>query len=92
MAKHEPTLTLVGMETKLGYKISDSNYPDDCVQRFFCDLRPVLDSIYERTKKELEHERQRFLKDNPVEKDVLGISGVHVTIAALPRLVKLKYS
>lgn len=65
MAKRKPTLTLVEMERKLGYKIDSLNYPDEGVKRFYSDLRPVPNSVYERTKKEFkEHEKQRFCKED----------------------------
>ena len=54
MAKRKPTLTLVEMERKPGYEIDSLNYPDDGVKRFYSDLRPVPNSVYERTKKGFE--------------------------------------
>jgi len=83
MAKLKPTFTLAEMERKLGYKIDNLNYPDDCVKRLYSDLRPVLHDIYERTKKEFEeHEKQRFRKDTIIEKDLPRFSRVHVPIGA----------
>jgi len=54
MAKRRPTPTLAEMEKKLGYRVDSLNYPEDGVQRFYSDLRPVLTSPYERTKKDFE--------------------------------------
>ncbi len=78
MAKRRPTLTLVEMERELGYKINSLNYPDDGVQRFYSDLRPVPNSLYERTKKEFEeHENQKFRKeDETISEKVLPEFGV----------------
>jgi hypothetical protein len=78
MAKRKPTFTLVEMERKLGYKIDSLNYPDDGVKRFYSDLRPVPDSVYERTKKEFEeHEKQRFCnEDEAISEKVLLDFGV----------------
>ena len=78
MAKRKPTLTLTEMEKKLGYKIDSLNYPDDGVNRFYSDLTPVPNSVYERTKREFEeHEKQRFLKqDETVSEEVFLDRGV----------------
>merc|ERR1711964_562891 len=54
MAKRRPTPTLAEMEKKLGYRVDSLNYPEDGVQRFYSDPRPVLTSPYERTKKDFE--------------------------------------
>ncbi|OAF55793.1 hypothetical protein VC83_07744 [Pseudogymnoascus destructans] len=67
MAKRKPTLTLVEMERKLGYRIDSSNYPEESVKRFYSDLRPVPSSVYERTKAEFEeHEKQRSAKADDI--------------------------
>ena len=65
MAKRKPTLTLVEMERKLGYEIDSLNYPDDGVKRFYSDLRPVPNSVYERTKREFEEHENPQLRDLP---------------------------
>ncbi|KAF4633969.1 hypothetical protein G7Y89_g4145 [Cudoniella acicularis] len=53
------------MEGKLGYKIDPLNYPHEVVERFYSDLRPVSNSVYERTKTEFEeYERQGSLKEH----------------------------
>ncbi|TGO45830.1 hypothetical protein BCON_0362g00070 [Botryotinia convoluta] len=79
MAKRKPILTVMEMEKELGYKIDDLNHPDNCVKRFYSDLRPVLDNVYERTKKEFEeHEKQRFRKDTMLEKDIPGFDGFYI--------------
>ena len=36
------------MESKLGYELNASNYPDEIMKRFYSNLRLVPDSIYER--------------------------------------------
>jgi hypothetical protein len=78
IAKRKPTLTLVEMERKLGYKIDSLNYPDEGVKRFYSDLRPVPSSVYERTRKEFkEHEERRFCKeDETILEKVLPDFGV----------------
>ncbi len=64
MAKRKPTPTLIEMERKLGYKVDDFNYGDERARRFYSDLRPVPNGLYERTKKEFEeHEIQSFRKE-----------------------------
>ena len=64
MAKARPSLTLLEMEAKLGYKLDSLNYPDEHLKRFYSDLRPVPRSIYQRTKEEFEEfEKQRYRKD-----------------------------
>jgi hypothetical protein len=51
------------MQTKLGYKVDDY-YGDERARRFYSDLRPVPNGVYERTKKEFEeHEIQSFRKE-----------------------------
>jgi hypothetical protein len=52
MAKRKPTLTLMEMERKLGYNINSLNYPDEGVNCFYSDLRPVPQCIYD-TKNEV---------------------------------------
>ncbi|KAL8760132.1 MAG: hypothetical protein Q9199_000269 [Rusavskia elegans] len=42
------------MESKLGYKIDNSNYPNDTTKRFYSSLRLVPESIYERTVEEID--------------------------------------
>jgi len=84
MAKRKPTITLVEMERKLGYKIDDLDCPDDSANRFYSDFRPVLESVYKKTKKEFEeYQKQRFRKDTILEKALPGFGGAHVTIGAI---------
>lgn len=50
MAKREPTLTILEMETKLRCKADSLVYPTETVKRFYSDLRPVSDGIEEKSK------------------------------------------
>ncbi len=54
MAKAKPSLTLLEMESKLGYKVNSLTYPDESSKRFYSDLRPIPNSTYEKTRKEYE--------------------------------------
>ena len=64
MAKAKPSLTLVEMESRLGYKVDSLTYPDESSKRFYSDLRPVPNSIYEKTKVEFEeYEKEMYRKD-----------------------------
>ncbi len=47
-------MSFVQIESKLGYKIDPSNYPDDTTQRFYSSLRPVPQSIYGRAVEEID--------------------------------------
>ena len=65
MAKRKPTLTLLEMESKLGYKVDSSTHPTETVKRFYSDLRPVPDGTYNKTKREFqEYESKRYRKHN----------------------------
>lgn len=67
MAKAKPSLTLVEMESKLGYKVDSLNYPDESSKRFYSDLRPISNSIYEKTREEFEeYERKMYLRDENI--------------------------
>ncbi|KAL8721714.1 MAG: hypothetical protein Q9225_001664 [Loekoesia sp. 1 TL-2023] len=64
MAKAKPSLALLEMESRLGYKVSPSTYPDQHSKRFCSDLRPVTESTYCKTRREFEeYERQACRKD-----------------------------
>ena len=64
MAKAKPSLTLVEMESRLGYKVDSLTYPDESSKRFYSDLRPVSNSIYEKIKVEFEeYEKRMYRKD-----------------------------
>lgn len=64
MAKAKPSLTLVEMESRLGYNVDSLTYPDESSKRFYSDLRPVPNSIYEKTKVEFEeYEKEMYRKD-----------------------------
>merc|ERR1711939_1302572 len=72
--------TLAEMEKKLGYRVDSLNYPEDGVQRFYSDLRPVLTSPYERTKKDFEELKNQkeyeitsetILPDHGVPQDIV---------------------
>lgn len=54
MAKAKPSLTLLEMERKLGYKVDSLTYPDERSKRFYSDLRQIPNSTYEQTRKEYE--------------------------------------
>lgn len=47
-------MSFAQMESKLGYKIDNSNYPNDTTKRFYASLRLVPESIYERTVEEID--------------------------------------
>jgi hypothetical protein len=78
MAKRKPTLTLMEMESKLGYKIDSLKYPDEGVKRFYSDLRPIPQSVYERTQREFEElQKQKSCKeDEAILESVLPEFGV----------------
>ncbi len=64
MAKAKPSLTLVEMESRLGYKVDSLTYPDESSKRFYSDLRPIPNSTYEKTKVEFEeYEKEMYRKD-----------------------------
>lgn len=64
MAKAKPSLTLVEMESKLGYKVDFLTYPDESSERFYSDLRPVPNSTYGKLREEFEgYERKMYRKD-----------------------------
>ena len=82
MAKAKPSLTLVEMESRLGYKVDSLTYPDESLKRFYSDLRPVPNSIYEKTKVEFEeYEKEMYRKD-----------GKSISEKALPELNVVKVS
>ena len=78
MAKAKSSLTLVEMESKLGYKVDSFTYPDESVKRFYSSLRPVPDSTYEKTKEEYElYEKEKYRKGyNTISEKVLPELGV----------------
>ena len=78
MAKAKPSLTLVEMESKLGYKVDSLNYPEESVKRFYSSLRPVPDSRYEKTKEEFEvYEKKKYRKgSDTISEKVLPQLGV----------------
>ena len=78
MAKAKPSLTLVEMESKLGYKVDSLTYPDESVKRFYSDLRLVPNSNYEKTKEEIEmYEKKKYRKGyNTISEKVLPELGV----------------
>lgn len=64
MAKAKPSLTIVEMESKLGYKVDSLTCPEENAKRFYSNLRLVPNSTYERTKEEFEvYEKKRYHKD-----------------------------
>jgi hypothetical protein len=86
MAKAKPSLTLVEMESKLGYKVDSLAYPDESVKRFYSDLEPMPSSVYEKTRKEFEeYEKKTYGKryDTISEKVLPELGGVQV---CTPRL------
>ena len=78
MAKAKPSLTLVEMESKLGYKVDSFTHPDESVKRFYSSLRPVPNSTYEKTKEEYAlYEKEKYRKGyNPISEKVLPELGV----------------
>lgn len=60
MAKARPLMSFAQMESKLGYKIDTSNYPNDTTKRFYSSLRLVPESIYERTVEEIDAYRSNI--------------------------------
>lgn len=64
MAKVRPSLTLVEMESKLGYKVDSLTYPDKSSERFYSDLRPIPNDRYGKIREEFEeYERKMYRKD-----------------------------
>ncbi len=64
MAKAKPSLTLVEMESQLGYKVDSLTYPDESSERFYSDLRPIPNSTYGKTREEFEeYERKMYRID-----------------------------
>jgi len=59
MAKRKPTRTLHEMEMELGYQINSSIYPAEAKTRFYSDLSPIPDGIYDKTKREFEELKRR---------------------------------
>lgn len=83
MAKAKPSLTLVEMESRLGYKVDSLTYPDESSKRFYSDLRPIPNSIYEKTKVEFEeYEKEMYRKDEKSisEKALLELNVVKVSV------------
>lgn len=82
MAKAKPSLTIAEMESKLGYKVDSLTYPEENAKRFYSNLRPVSNSIYEKTKEEFEvYEKKRYHKDyiTIFEKVLSELSAVQVS-------------
>jgi hypothetical protein len=72
MAKRRPRLTLEEMEKRLGYSVGLVNYYRHCTKRFYSDLTPVPDDIYERTEIELsEHAKQQYSRSELVSDEIL---------------------
>lgn len=64
MAKAKPSPTLVEMESKLGYRVNSSTYPDRNSERYYSDLRHIPESTYWKTREEFEeYERRIHRKD-----------------------------
>lgn len=64
------------MEREIGYKV-DESYSDEGVKRFYTDLSPGFNSVYERTEKESEeHKRKRLYGDENILDEVLPDLGV----------------
>ncbi|KAL9014435.1 MAG: hypothetical protein Q9173_000917 [Seirophora scorigena] len=64
MAKARPSLTLVELERKLGYKVDSLTYPSGNTDSFYLDLRQIPKSIYWKTMQELDEcERRTHRKD-----------------------------
>ena len=82
MAKAESSLTLLEMETKLGYKVDTSTYPDEHLERFYSDLRPVYHSTYQRTREEFEESERSRLRQSyatPLDESLQEIGLVRVS-------------
>ncbi|KAF3479940.1 uncharacterized protein GIQ15_06916 [Arthroderma uncinatum] len=62
MAKQRSVLTLDEMEKRLGYKVAVLDNPNEKRERFYSDLTPVPESVYEQTRKELDdyHKREQM--------------------------------
>ena len=63
MAKVDPSLTLVNMETELGYKVSAPIGIGNEPVRFYSNLEPVPHDLFQRTRDEYEK-----LKKTPTSK------------------------
>lgn len=64
MAKRGPLISLAEMEKTLGYQVAESIDPNEATQRFYSDLSPVPQSVYKKTRKEVdEYLRNRHLRD-----------------------------
>ncbi|EEQ35494.1 hypothetical protein McanMca71_003090 [Microsporum canis] len=59
MAKQREALSLGTMERMLGYKVAVLDGPDERQQWFYSDLTPVPETVYERTRKELDDYQKR---------------------------------
>ncbi len=67
MAKAKSSLTLLEMESKLGYKVDSLTYPDESSERFYSDLRQIPNSTYEQTREE--YERMIYRKDERIDSE-----------------------
>ncbi len=62
MAKAKPLLTLIEMESQLGYKVDSLTYPDESSERFYSDLRPIPNSTYGKTREEFEEYKRKIYR------------------------------
>ena len=60
MAKAKPSLTLVEMESKLGYQVNSLTYPEKNSDRFYLDLRPIPESTCWKTRQEFEEYERKI--------------------------------
>lgn len=73
MAKLRPLPTLGEIESQLGYHVDPTHYPNESVEFFYSDLRPVPESLYERSVEEYEEYERGFLqKGNDASTSVLS--------------------
>lgn len=64
MAKAKSSLTL---ESKLGYKVDSSSYPEESSTRFYFDLRPIPSSTLKKSRVEFEeYEKEIYRKDKKI--------------------------
>lgn len=67
MAKVRPSLTLLEMERKLGYRVDSLTYPNKNSDCFYLDLRPIPERTYWKTRQEFEeYERKTHRKDKRI--------------------------
>ncbi|PLB46082.1 hypothetical protein P170DRAFT_390553, partial [Aspergillus steynii IBT 23096] len=83
MAKRSPFVSLGQMEQSLGYELTSSPEFRHDVQRFYSDLTPVLESIYDQTRKELEEHLSAKRRPDSAAHEITPVAGA--AFLKLPR-------